>query len=123
MASNSEYHIPSSDSFTPPIVDASKLTHYQLLGVRHGATEEEIVKAYRQKARIYHPDKTGSVSSEEVMKKLNDAKAVLLSEKRDEYDEKLTDDGQAVVDPAGYLPQGVYLYKLYCCSRCYIQGR
>lgn len=108
MASSSEYHIPGSDSFTPPIVDASKLTHYQILGVRHGATEEEITKAYRQKARIYHPDKTGSALSEELMKRLNDAKAVLLSEKREDYDEKLADDRQAVVDPAGYLPQGMH---------------
>lgn len=108
MASNSEYRIPGSDSFTPPI-DASKLTHYQILGVHHGATEEEITKAYRQKARIYHPDKTGSALSEDFMKKLNDAKEVLLSEEREDYDEKLADEGQAVVDPAGYLPQGMYV--------------
>lgn len=108
MASNSEYQIPGSDSFTPPIVDASKLTHYQILGIHHGATDEEITKAYRQKARIYHPDKTGSALSEELMKKLNDAKAVLLSEKREQYDEELVDDGQAIVDPAGYLPHGMY---------------
>ena len=109
MASNAEYQIPGSDSFIPPAVDASKLTHYQILGVHHGATDEEIIKAYRKKARVYHPDKTGSESSEEWMKVLNDAKAVLLSdEKREKYDEELVDDGQAVVDPAGYLPQGMY---------------
>ena len=109
MASNSGYQIPGSDSFTPPVVDASKLTHYQILGVRHGATDEEITKAYRKQALRYHPDKTGSASSEEWMKMLNDAKEVLLSsEKRGKYNEELADDGQLVIDPAGYLPQGMH---------------
>lgn len=29
---------------------------YQVLGIPHGATEEEIKKAYRKKAKEYHPD-------------------------------------------------------------------
>ena len=115
MASSSEYRIPGSDSFAQP-VNPSKLTHYQILGVCHGATEDEITKAYRQKARLYHPDKTGNAMSEEWMKKINDAKSVLLSEKREDYDEKLADEGQAVVDPAGYLPAGI-LYAL-CVTHC-----
>lgn len=109
MTSNFEYQIPGSDSFAQT-VDPSKLTHYQILGVRQGATENEILKAYRTKARIFHPDKTGNDASEEWMKKINDAKSVLLSEKREDYDEKLADEGQAVIDPAGYLPGGKY-YK------------
>ena len=107
MASlNSEYRIPGSDSFVPS-VDPSKLSHYQILGVRQGATQEEITKAYRKRAREVHPDKTGTTLSEDWMKRLNDAKSVLLSEKRDDYDEKLADESQAVVDPAGFLPDGM----------------
>lgn len=105
MASNSGHHIPGSpDAFVPPV----DVSHYQLLGISHGATRDEIAKAYREKARKYHPDKTGTDLSEEWMKRLNDAKAVLLSEKRQDYDEKLADEGQAIVDPSGYLPQGNY---------------
>jgi DnaJ-class molecular chaperone len=107
MASNSEYQRPGSDSFIPSIVDASKLTYYQILGVHQGATEEEIIKAYRKKARIYHLNKSGSALSEELIKKLNEAKAVLLSEERDKYDEELVDDRQVIVNPAGCLPQGM----------------
>lgn len=106
MASNSEYQLPGFDSFSMP-VDASKLTHYQILGVRHDATKDEITKAYRKKARLYHPDKTGNDTSEDWMKQINNAKSTLLSEKREDYDEKLADDGQAIVDPAGYLPVGM----------------
>lgn len=111
-SSNSqEYHIPGlglgSDSLSPS-VDPSKLSHYQILGVHQGATEGEITKAYRKRALELHPDKTGTDLSEEWMKKLNDAKSVLLSKKREDYDEKLADEGQAVVDPAGFLPDGMY---------------
>jgi len=114
MASNFEYQIPGSDSFAQQ-VDPSRLTHYQILGVRQGATENEILKAYRTKARIFHPDKTGNDASEEWMKKINDAKSVLLSEKREDYDEKLADEGQAVIDPAGYLPGGKLCYEITFC--------
>ena len=113
MASNFEYQIPGSDSFAQT-VDPSRLTHYQILGVRHGATENEILKAYRRKARVYHPDKTGNDASEEWMK-INDAKSVLLSStKREDYDEKLADKGQAVTDPAGYLQGGKLTIKDVC---------
>ena len=36
-------------------------THYALLGVPSWASEEEIKKRYRMLARIYHPDKIGSL--------------------------------------------------------------
>lgn len=32
---------------------------YGVLGLEYGASEKDIVKAYRLKALIYHPDKAG----------------------------------------------------------------
>ena len=110
--SDHDYQIPGSGSFAQPAavgLDPEKLSHYQILGIRQGATNDEIGKAYRKKARHYHPDKAGNDMSEEWMKQLNEAKSVLLSEKREDYDEKLADEGQVIVDPAGFLPGGIYI--------------
>ena len=82
---------------------------YDVLGISPGATKDEIVKAYRQQALKYHPDKSLDDRTEEWMKCLNQAKEVLLSEQRSEYDEKLADEGQTFVhrEPLGYLPEGI----------------
>ena len=88
-------------------IDPSQMGLYEILGVSIGATNQEIHKAYKKKAREYHPDKTGTDESEELMKRLNKAKETLLSEKRTEYDEKMEDEeGEGTFDPAGFLPEG-----------------
>ena len=68
--------------------------YYQLLGVARNASEPEILRAYRTKARLMHPDKNpGLPQSEEMMKYLNKARDILFDpEKRIEYDEQLAND-------------------------------
>jgi curved DNA-binding protein len=61
---------------------------YQILGVGHDATAEEIRKAYRTLARRYHPDVNKDRDAESVFKDVAQAFAILSSdEKRSRFDE------------------------------------
>lgn len=64
--------------------------YYIILGVTRTATEEEIKKAYRSKAKLYHPDVNKSAKANELFQLINEAQDVLLDEqKRAMYDLKL----------------------------------
>ncbi len=56
----------------PPDVDSSNDLDlcYRMLGLSPSATWEEVEKAYRQKAKIHHPDHGGD---EDAMRALNEA--------------------------------------------------
>jgi DnaJ-class molecular chaperone len=56
--------------------------YYGVLGVSESATAEEIKKTYRKLAFQYHPDK--NPGSEEMMKEINEAYAVLSDKKKRE---------------------------------------
>jgi DnaJ-class molecular chaperone len=62
--------------------------YYDVLGVKHDASQKAIKEAYRERAFQYHPDRNqGNRQASEKMKTLNEAYAVLSdSTKRREYD-------------------------------------
>ncbi len=63
--------------------------YYNILGVKRGASEQEIKRAYRQLARKYHPDvNPGDKSAEAKFKEINEAYEVLSDKaKRQKYDQ------------------------------------
>ncbi len=76
---------------------AEKRDYYEVLGLQKGASEDEIKKAYRKKAKQYHPDlNPGDKTAEEKFKEANEAYEVLSdADKKARYDQY----GHAGVDP------------------------
>lgn len=68
-----------------------EVDYYYLLGVPENASHREIRQAYRRMAEIYHPDKLSLLpeparrEGEEIMRLLNDAKAMLLDPVQRQY--------------------------------------
>ncbi len=61
--------------------------YYKSLGVKKGASKEEISKAYKKLARKYHPDVNKESDAEDKFKKISEAYEVLKDEKkRKQYD-------------------------------------
>ena len=78
-----------------------KRDYYEVLGLKKGASEDEIKKAFRKMAMKYHPDKNpGDKNAEAKFKEINEAYGVLSDpEKKKMYDQF----GHAGVDPnAGF---------------------
>jgi len=76
---------------------ADKRDYYEVLGVDKNASEDEIKKAYRKKAKQYHPDlNPGDKEAEAKFKEANEAYEVLSdATKKARYDQF----GHAGVDP------------------------
>ena len=76
---------------------ADKRDYYEVLGVKKGASEDEIKKAYRKVAKQYHPDlHPGDKEAEAKFKEAGEAYEVLSNpEKKQRYDQF----GHAGVDP------------------------
>ena len=64
--------------------------YYEILEIDRSATQEEIKKAYRQKALQYHPDVSTDENSEEIIRNINEAFEVLSDKtKKNKYDEDI----------------------------------
>ncbi|KAK5109160.1 hypothetical protein LTR62_007245 [Meristemomyces frigidus] len=71
--------------------------YYKILGIEKDATEQEVKKAYRRQAVIYHPDKNiGDPAAEEKFKDIQEAHETLIDgQKRERYD-----SGVDLMDPS-----------------------
>ena len=79
-------------------------TLYDTLGVKKGASADEIKKAYRKLAAQYHPDKNpGDSSAEEKFKDVQNAYDTLSDpEKRKTYDQFGSTNGRPGFDPRNF---------------------
>jgi hypothetical protein len=97
----------------------SVMDYYQILGVKYSASFEEIKRAYRRLAVLYHPDKNRDPSAENIFKNINEAYDVLSDPaKKHIYDQRLQNPFQDVAeeqaprhrDPA-YRPTRPKVYR------------
>ncbi|XP_029358178.1 dnaJ homolog subfamily B member 1b [Echeneis naucrates] len=75
--------------------------YYDILGIKKGASEDDIKKAYRKQALRFHPDKNKSPGAEEKFKEVAEAYDVLSDpQKKDIYD-RFGEEGLKGGGPSG----------------------
>ena len=71
------FELGASPEEKPGVVEGLPPTLYAILGAKRSASEQELKKAYRNMARRWHPDVNRDDDAPEMMKRINDAWAVL----------------------------------------------
>ncbi|XP_028824717.1 dnaJ homolog subfamily B member 1-like [Denticeps clupeoides] len=75
--------------------------YYSVLGIRRGATDDEIKKAYRRQALKYHPDKNKAAGAEEKFKEVAEAYDVLSDPKKKDIYDRFGEEGLKGGVPGG----------------------
>ena len=67
--------------------------YYEILGVRHDASDQEIKSSYRRLALQYHPDKNPSPEAKQKFQEITHAYSILIDEKkRYNYDNGINEE-------------------------------
>lgn len=90
--------------------------YYDILGIKKGASEDDIKKAYRKQALRFHPDKNKSPNAEDKFKEIAEAYDVLSDpNKKDIYD-RFGEEGK--ISHRNHLPVRMWItYWLQAFSR------
>uniref|UniRef100_A0A673B0E6 DnaJ heat shock protein family (Hsp40) member B1b n=1 Tax=Sphaeramia orbicularis TaxID=375764 RepID=A0A673B0E6_9TELE len=82
--------------------------YYDILGIKKGASEDEIKKAYRKQALRYHPDKNKSPGAEEKFKEIAEAYDVLSDPKKKDIYDRFGEEGKNMDtnDPFAHFGMG-----------------
>lgn len=83
---------------------------YEVLGVRKGATKEEIKKAYLELVKKYHPDKFKDNPlrelAEEKLKEINEAYNILMNDQYSSYEYSTYDQNSIYQQARDLIVQG-----------------
>ena len=82
---------------------------YRILGLKPGASDDEIKRAYKEMAKKYHPDLNGnSPEAAEMMKKVNEAYDILINHKNTYSSSSSSSSGYQNGNSYGYSQRGPF---------------